>query len=883
LAAFIVAISSVRAEHPFMVVTESEYANLQDLANYEPWASMKSHAIEKANTMTYSTAANYRTRAGYLARIMSCNALAYILDPANRATYRAKIIDHMQYWDTSVAANLRDELNTTTWDDTVPVGAAFMNSVLALDIIYDDLTSTQISYIEGLLDSVGESYYACPNTAWKLSGYACRGIWAIYTGNTIERAAAIAGYREVMEGHLTDDGVFIDGPGYAAARLTSYGREQKHFFMDILEYQGLDSWYTEEKVINAFEWVAGYAQAPSGHRWVICDSSYGTSTGTDTSWATGFNRSTALSATAASYARNLQPDEDIPGMLSGYLTLYSQRPPARDPRSRLFMDGGAFFKDRSNTNQALGGVLWNCTRSGGHSRFEVNSVSLVGYGAYLLGNSGYAGWDDPVLGYSWTYLKHRAVSANTVLFDYTVVDDYTPTIVNNHVHKFGSGLSAGFTAPGFDLAQGVAGPAIDNGEHVRNFGFIHPQDGIDGYFVTWDQVVNNTPGGAANVVFHPYSDTYSTITTAQEYQWSIDGDNNPKLTVFLATPPDSVEFHGGGFASYSAAIALEGQYIKSNYSTSTSDGSGNIVTVLYPSDDSHAKPTITRLTGTGYTGAQISHSATVLDYVVEASSAASSVTVGGVTLEADNALYRMSYGALDWFYADGLSLSDNASSPIGFTSDHPAIVYIKDGVGTLILQDDSTMTVSFPGATGVQIDGEPVEALALGDGTFKFEIAAGTHSIALPSGAPASLIIDDGNAGYSDSGGFLISQYSGTGYDGDYRHDQNTGGNPERWAIWYPASAGTPVAGVYTVSMYWKAASNRASNATVRIYHQNGAISDTSGEYDEFIVDQTEGSSSGTWTQIGDSFVMDASDFVQILNTGADGYVLADAVKFELQ
>jgi len=144
---------------------------------------------------------------------------------------------------------------------------------------------------------------------------------------------------------------------------------------------------------------------------------------------------------------------------------------------------------------------------------------------------------------------------------------------------------------------------------------------------------------------------------------------------------------------------------------------------------------------------------------------------------------------------------------------------------------------------------------------------------------PELVIIDDNSPGYSDSSDLTLS--INPGYDGDYFHDNNTGNTVEKWAIWKPSQNGSELNGTYKVSLYWTAYANRATNATLRIYNSNGLYVSPNGHYDEFTVDMTQGSSTGQWHQIGETFSMDTTDFVMLLNTEANGYVIFDAVKFE--
>ncbi len=149
-------------------------------------------------------------------------------------------------------------------------------------------------------------------------------------------------------------------------------------------------------------------------------------------------------------------------------------------------------------------------------------------------------------------------------------------------------------------------------------------------------------------------------------------------------------------------------------------------------------------------------------------------------------------------------------------------------------------------------------------------------------GSGGDVIIDDGSTGYSDSGNWTVSTASG-GYNGDYKHDGNSSTN--KWAAWKPTDAGSALNGTYKVYFYWKAWSNRASNATVRIYHVNGSSSNGNGAYDDYTVNMQNGNTTtGSFNQIGGTFTMNSSDYAGIVSTGsANGFVIADAVKFEKQ
>ncbi|GHC06896.1 hypothetical protein GCM10007047_24940 [Cerasicoccus arenae] len=131
------------------------------------------------------------------------------------------------------------------------------------------------------------------------------------------------------------------------------------------------------------------------------------------------------------------------------------------------------------------------------------------------------------------------------------------------------------------------------------------------------------------------------------------------------------------------------------------------------------------------------------------------------------------------------------------------------------------------------------------------------------------IIIDDGDLGFSTSSGWYLSSLPG--YDGDYLHDNNSGGS--KWAKWQPESL-TP--GNTEIYLYWIGNPNRADNASLRVYHPAGANNDNGELYDTFVIDMQVG---GDWSYIGE-FTMDENSYVRLLNDGANGYVIADAALF---
>jgi len=235
-------------------------------------------------------------------------------------------------------------------------------------------------------------------------------------------------------------------------------------------------------------------------------------------------------------------------------------------------------------------------------------------------------------------MHNTAVSSNTVLID-----------EKDHVAKKGEGIREGFTAQRFDYASGDSGNALPNGKHHRNFIFVHPQDGRNGYFLLVDEIKTiNRMKSKVNVALHPNSAVYSIISDMKEYRWAINqfSGNDVFLTIFLGTQPKAVTLKNGALNTRN--LGFVGKYLYTTYDTSSA-GKRNIVTVVFPHNADHPKAAMARISGTDYSGAQINLGASIKDVALE-SSGASVITHGAVNFQAKTCVYRMSSENLNFYF-----------------------------------------------------------------------------------------------------------------------------------------------------------------------------------------------------------------------------------------
>ena len=219
---------------------------------------------------------------------------------------------------------------------------------------------------------------------------------------------------------------------------------------------------------------------------------------------------------------------------------------------------------------------------------------------------------------------------------------------------------------------------------------------------------------------------------------------------------------------------------------------------------------------------------------------------------------------VNWYLKEGGTTHDSGS--FTETVNYGQKVEKSISINTPSVSNDTAVTLVLEAYKGASLKYSD-------DSSYEFKVINGTTS---------TIIINDGDANYNDSNDWSISSFSG-GYSSDYRHDGNTGSTGGKWAVWGQNSG--LFNGTYKIYLFWKAYSNRATNAKVRIYHKNGTQNNASGKYDDYEVDQTQGDQlTGDWHQITtNTFELESDDYVGLLNDNANGYVIADAVKWEKQ
>ncbi|WAC19867.1 hypothetical protein OVA24_00560 [Luteolibacter sp. SL250] len=724
--------------HPFLIVSEEEYPAWREKALREPWSGMKAKALQAAATLTYDPAfsGSYRSKVLGLKTVVSACALSSILDPANAATHADKAAAEM----IAGLTDIRDTRGAVGgWEANTPVGSTLFSCILALDVLHAHIPEATRLQIEGLVGPLANSI-----SGWNPSPQSVRCLWALYRGDASAYHANVSSYMSALLDLFTDDGVMLAGPGYGNARLNYFDREQKHALTDILARLGAMDTYPNRKIQRVYEWLYGSAYGHQGELHVFGDTSanrplWGPPGEYPQDSPTAAYRAWRYSAAAQTYANRLIVDPSPQPSLLGYALLGTPTRdlPAANAPSRIFPDGGAFFRENTDDPGGLSSGLLCLTRSEGHTHKEVNSISLIGHGEHLVSNSGYAGAGSASLGFSWTYINNRAVSGNTVLIDYPVSNAANASATRDHASKSGAGIVRGFTAEGIDYAVGDSGSAMASGTHQRGMAFIHPDAalGLPGHWILFDRVVSAS-GTNAQMALHPFSADVTTVDPGAEYRWFVQRDTGTGayLTVHLASPPSGVQLLDGVFANLNPAKSFVGKFLYATYPIQS--GGAHFATVLVPRATAAGGPAATRSSGAGYHRMDLDWG-TAEDHILTSATASAPLASGNITWTGTACHVRTVAGVTARFFIDrGTAFS---AENVSFSSSSPAVA-----AGTsqgLVVSTDSpgTVSVRWPGASSAFVGHSVVAVAADGAGTITLPLPAGEHRIRFGSAAQPSL------------------------------------------------------------------------------------------------------------------------------------------------
>ncbi|WP_027473768.1 hypothetical protein [Saccharicrinis fermentans] len=717
------------------IVDTTDYAYWRELANKSPlFAAMKASALHNTSTETCD--------------VMGANALAYILDPANKTRY----IDQ-----------IRNKLDTriTTMNIAPNASGSSVRShelfftLLALDVIRHDLEAEILAKYDSIVKS---KIMQLVIGRWDPHGWAMRMLYYKFTGDKDNFLTAKAQWENgLAEHYMPGDGVSPAGNGYCVQRWNSIERSAKNTMLDIMEYMGYHEYYTNPGIIGLKEFIYGYAVSPFGR--IIL---YGDSRDTEAQKAWHVRGDTILSPHIVSAARfspeaykyamwvlregaNINKPTLI-GYLSNYIimagTAAGNKPLKFDSNdaklapSRLFKNYAALITDEQSRDALYLSMLNLTGNTEYHTHYETNALAMAGYGEILLRNAGYDGPNNDInidgVKATFDFIHSNSESSNTLMIN-----------GERHTTKTGDGITEGFIGQDVEYFRGTSSTAID-GTHFRDGIFVQPSNGANGYFIVMDHVTSNSPKGTVNVIWHPNSSNIRVIKNETEYFSEIkveDGADGPRiytknkatLTTLLATPPSSVEIKRTANQARSG-YAYAADYIYANYHII--DNKANILTVLFPADKRHPTAHMTRITSEDYTGSEITQKK-VVD-VALTSSGTSANHYDSKYFQGEDILFRTVSGKFTSYFTKGTFFYNKQKIKIGFEADQTITLYMNHhenntGMRGIINSEGAKVTFYYPALSTVKLNGDTARVVTSGPNWIQVNIPSGHISIELIS------------------------------------------------------------------------------------------------------------------------------------------------------
>lgn len=675
------------SKHPFLIVTKDQFPALREKASREPWKSMKADALARSEKGSRDSAYDLQYFTG-------AAALAYILDEPNSQLHARRVRDAIVHQYPKLTL-----VDTGDWTKVVPGLGSFFIAILALDIVHDALSEDDIRQCEEAI--AGRINTMSPSGTWGDVRRGTHGAWDIYRG---ARTSPDDDYYNGIMRQITEDGVSPVTNHYAWERVGGGdSRISKSGYMDVLEFTGIDRRYYNNERIQKFQrWLFGSSVNCAKEMAIFGDMLPNQDINNDML----HRRVVNFDMEAAGYAAWFHEGRPAIGHIITYILPKQPLPAPVVPSSKIYANGGAFFRDAEDDPKGLHGVLYNIrSQFEGHTHYETNGLALSALGNRLLVNGGRLG---PTV---------QAAPLNNTL------------AINgeNHASKLGGGLTGGFVSDQLDFASGIAGPALEGSAHTRSLLMLRSTAGTRGYFIVLDEVETQA-GNTINMYLHPACQTDIVETAAnREYDAPIDlypTVRGASIAIYYAAAPDKVNIEKvlsavpRTYPNYPLHCRIEAIY------NAGPDGKRSLASILYPYDADNPKAAFAFSQGGGFAKTAIRQSGGVIDYLYE-STGETRTQDGAYSMRAAAALIREVDGALDfWFVRKGAFFADGTRE---FESDEPIDIAMKGGEGAIV-SPGAVITIQGGGANALRFEPAPA-SLETGAGSIRAKLEKGTYYI----------------------------------------------------------------------------------------------------------------------------------------------------------
>jgi lysophospholipase L1-like esterase len=205
---------------------------------------------------------------------------------------------------------------------------------------------------------------------------------------------------------------------------------------------------------------------------------------------------------------------------------------------------------------------------------------------------------------------------------------------------------------------------------------------------------------------------------------------------------------------------------------------------------------------------------------------------------------------------------ENLLVPVCVSSSHIAYGSIRMEPVFMILGQSA-------GAAAVRAINDGVTVQNVSYSSLRRDLLLAGQVLSLTQAPPGEIIIDNSDTtGVTISGAWTASSATAGYYGSDYLHDGNTGQGTK--SVRYTPTISQ--SGTYEVFARWTTNANRATNVRYDIVHAAGTTTAP-------LINQQQ--NNGVWMSLGSyQFNAGTAGSVLLRNDGANGYVIADAVRF---
>jgi len=720
-------------KHPFLIASEKNFEEIQKKKTISPFKEMIVYASENIDVKFKPEEDPFGPCATLMARL----SLLYLTTDkvTEKKEYKKLIIDGIDNWE-EFLPKVGFGHKSVVW-----ASGALLNTIVALDVVYNDLSKEEIADAEAKLLPVIEWYKRGKKRdgkffAWRLARYGVIATWYAYKDDIENLTIWAEKYKsKLLDQSLTSDGSWVHSPGYAFARIINT-RNGKSSPIDILQHIGYYDFYEDSKMKGFVNWVNHFAVTPFG---------YIPKFGENGSFTNYMERS-VLHFHAQKYGKELaensmylledrlHPKFSNNNILFSYILMPLKRSGSKPITSIAMPNTGVSLWGGEGGKEALQGILYSQKREnwelGGfhHIAEDVNSLGIHGYGAYLLANvgtsynTGYPGTNPR--GGRWT----EAWMQNVV------------TLNNKERHQrkgHGGGLIESMTGDMIEYGITHSAGTLDHALHKRGLFMIHEDEDVKtAYFLVLDNVnfeyhkydvkVNwqpNTAKGSTKKLnettfFCPANGNFTTEST----------DGSEGLQLVFVSPSDSLQIKESYKATFRDVVATDN--IQASYTPKRKYEQAKALTILYPTDKNHKVPEISQLHQSTMSVANIKHSNKVRDIILEPEIDTTN-TFENITFNGSLLFYRRSIDKkpiINAYKAKHLIIEDKGAE-YGFKAQKAISYLLENNKIKLNLLYSTPVRFYYPNAKKIRVNGKKPNVLEKSSNEVEIKLEEGQHTI----------------------------------------------------------------------------------------------------------------------------------------------------------